>query len=230
MRGYRERPRSPHPGSGCIWVWGRQQEGGETALQRLVPPKRLAAAVSADFVERLSAWWAGGGKVLIASDGSLKKIRVPGRKELVPQGSTGWVYGLAPADFPKDEPNETMPVSAVEWLGSSGKSIDLSPWMTPFSFICETAAAAGTIAHLAQACVQGVRSPGRLVIYSDNAGMIQVLQGMSTRKHNVWCKTVGFGWWGLIKRGVMELTRRGGTWQAVWVRSHAERRRKPGES
>ena len=158
VRGYRERPRSPRPGSGCLWVWGRQQEEGETALQRLVPPKRLAAAVSADFVERLSAWWAGGGKVLIASDGSLKKIRVPGRKELVPQGSTDWVYGLAPADFPEDEPNETM--SAVEWLGSSGKSIDLSPWMTPSSFICETAAAAGAIAHLAQACMQGVRSPG----------------------------------------------------------------------
>ena len=158
-------------------------------LQRLVPPKRLAAAVSADFVERLSAWWAGGGKVLIASDGSLKKIRLPGRKELVPQGSTGWVYGLAPADFPEDEPNETM--SAVKWLGSSGKSIDLSRWMTPSSFICETAAAAGAIAHLVQACVQGVRSPGRVVIYSDNAGMIQVLQGMPTRKHNAWRKTVG---------------------------------------
>jgi hypothetical protein len=103
------------------------------------------------------------------------------------QGSSGWVYGLAPADFPEDEPNETM--SAVEWLGSSGKSIDLSPWMTPSSFICETAAAAGAIAQLAQACVQGVRSPGRLVIYSDNAGMIQVLQGIPTRKHNAWRKT-----------------------------------------
>ena len=41
--------------SGCIWVWGRQQEEGKTALQRLVPSKRLATAVSADFVERLSA-------------------------------------------------------------------------------------------------------------------------------------------------------------------------------
>jgi hypothetical protein len=164
---------------------------------------------------------------LIASDGSLKKIRVPGRKELVPQGSTGWVYGLSPADFPEDDPNET--VSVVEWLGSAGKSIDLSPLMTPSSFICETAAAAGAIAHLAQACLQGVSSPGRLVVYSDNAGMIQVLQGMPTRKHNAWRKTVGVGWWGLIKRGVRELTRRGGTWQAVWVRSHAERRRKPGE-
>ena len=148
----------------------------------MVLPKRIAAEASVDFVERLSAWWAGWGKVLIASGGSLKKIRVPGRKELVPQGSTGWVYGLAPADFPEDEPNETM--SAVEWLGSSGKLIDLSPWMTPSSFICETAAAAGVIAHLAQACVQGVRLPGRLVVYSDNAWMIQVLQGMPTRKHN----------------------------------------------
>ena len=64
---------------------------------RLVAPKRLAAAVTADFVERLRAWWEGGGKVLIASDGSLKKARLPGRKELVPQGSTGWVYGLDPA-------------------------------------------------------------------------------------------------------------------------------------
>ena len=100
---------------------------------------------------------------------------------------------MAPADFPEDDPNETM--SAVEWLGSSGKSIDLSPSMTPSSFICETAAAAGAIAQLAQACVQGVRSPGRLVIYSDNAGMIQVvLQGMPTRKHNAWRKTVGVGW------------------------------------
>jgi hypothetical protein len=172
-------------------------------------------------VERLRAWWAGGGKVLIASDGSLKKIRLPGRKELVPQGRTGWVYGLAPADFPEDKPNETM--SAVEWLGSSGKSIDLSRWMTPSSFICERAAAAGAIAHLAQACVQGVRSPGRhgVVIYSDNAGMIQVLQDMPTRKHNAWRKTVGVGWWGLIKRGVLELTRRGGIWQAVLVRRAA---------
>ncbi len=210
VTGYREPPRSPRPGSGCLWVWGRQQEEGKTALQRLVPPKRLAAEVSADFVERLSAWWAGGGKVLIASDGSLKKIRVPGRKELV------WVYGLAPADFQEDEPNETVRV--VEWLGSSGKSINLSPWMTPSLFICEIAAAAGAIAHLAQACEQGVRAPGRVVVYSDNAGMIQVLQGLPTRKHNAWRKTVGVGWWGLIKRGVMELTRRVGTWQAVWGR------------
>ncbi len=131
---------------------GGGQGGAATAA--VVPPKRITAEVSVDFVERLRAWWAGGGKVLIASDGSLKKIRVPRRKELVPQGSTGWVYGLAPADFPEDEPNET--VSAVEWLGSSGKSIDLSPWMTLSSFICETAATAGAIAHLAQACVQGV--------------------------------------------------------------------------
>ncbi len=56
-----------------------------------------------------------------------------------------------------------------------------------------------------------------------------MLQGVPTRKHNAWRKTVGVGWWGLIKRGLLELTRRGGTWGAVWVRSHAERRRKPGE-
>ena len=73
--------------------------------------------------------------------------------------------------------------------------------MTPSSFICETAAAAGAIAHLAQACEQGVRSPGRVVVYSDNAGMIKVLQGIPTRKYNAWCKTVGVVWWGLIKRG-----------------------------
>ena len=68
-------------------------------LPRVVTPNRFAAEVTADFVDRLSASWGGGGKVLIASDGSLKKVRLPGRKELVPQGSTGWVYGLAPADF-----------------------------------------------------------------------------------------------------------------------------------
>ena len=132
-------------------------------------------------------------------------------------------------DFPEDNPNETM--SDVEWFGSSGKSIDLSPWMTPSSFVCETAAAAGAIAHLAQACVQGVSLAGRVVMYSDNAGMIMIqgLQGLPTRKHNAWRKTVGVGWWSLIKRGLLELTRRGGTWGAVWVRSHAERRRKPGE-
>ena len=60
--------------------------------------------------------------MLIASDGSLKKIRLPGRKELVPQGSTGWVYGLAPADFPEDNPNETM--SDVAWFGSSLREVD----------------------------------------------------------------------------------------------------------
>ena len=228
VRGYKERPRKPRPGEGCIWVWGRRQEAGGVALPRGVPPSRFAAEVSADLVDRLSAWWEGGGKVLIASDGSLKKVRMPGRKELVPQGSTGWVYGLAPADFPEDEPNDAM--CAVEWLGSSGKAIDLSRWMTPSSFICETAAAAGAIANLAQACVQGIRLPGRVVVYSDNAGMVQVLQGLPTRKHNAWRKTVGVGWWGMIKRGLLALTRRGGTWQAVWVRSHAERRRKPGEA
>ena len=228
VRGYRERPRKPRPGAGCIWVWEGQQAAGVVVQPRLVAPKRLATEVTADLVDRLRGWWEGGGKVLIASDGSLKKVRLPGRKELVPQGSTGWVYGLAPADFQEDEPNETM--SAVEWLGSSGKSIDLSRWMLPSSFICETAAAAGAIANLAQACVQGIRSPGRVVVYSDNVGMVQVLQGLPTRKHNAWRKTVGVGWWGMIKRGLLELTRRGGTWQAVWVRSHAERRRKEGEA
>jgi hypothetical protein len=82
----------------------------------------------------------------------------------------------------------------VEWIESSGKSIDLTPWMTPSSFICDTAAAAGAIAQLVQACVQGVRSPGCVVLYSDNVGMIQVLQRMQTRKHNAWRKTVGVGW------------------------------------
>jgi hypothetical protein len=101
--------------------------------------------------------------------------------------------------------------------------------MTPSSFICETAAAAGAIAQLAQACVQGVRSPGRVVLYSDNAGMIQLLQVMQTSKNNAWRKTVGVGWWGMIKRGMLELTQRGGSWGTFWGRSHAERRRKPGE-
>ena len=85
---------------------------------RVVTPSRFAPEVTADLVDRLSTWWEGGGKVLIASDGSLKTVRLPGRKALVPQGSTGWVYGLAPADFPEDEPNESR--CAVEWLGSSG--------------------------------------------------------------------------------------------------------------
>ena len=99
------------------------------------------------------------------------------------------MYGLAPAEFPEDEPNEAM--SDGEWLGSTGKAIHLSPWMTPSSFVCETAAAAGAIAHLGQACVQGVNLPGRVVVYSDNAGIIQVLQGLPTRKHNAWRKTAG---------------------------------------
>jgi hypothetical protein len=59
--------------------------------------------------------------------------------------------------------------------------------------------------------------------------MIQVLQAMKTRKHSAWRKTVGMGWWGMIKSGRLELTRRVGSWRALGVRSHAERRRKPGE-
>ncbi len=48
----------------------------------------VAEAVAPAFVERFRAWWEGGGKVCIALDGSLKRIRLPGRKELVPQGGT----------------------------------------------------------------------------------------------------------------------------------------------
>ena len=59
--------------------------------------------------------------------------------------------------------------------------------------------------------------------------MITVLQRLPTRKHNACRKTVGVGRWGMIKRGLLELIRKGGTWGAFWIRSHAERRRKPAE-
>ena len=120
------------------------------------------------------------------------------------------MYVLAPADFQEEDPNEVM--RDAEWIESSVKSLELSPWRTLAPFICETAAAAGAVAHLAQECVQGVITPERVVLYSDNAGTIQVLQGIQTRKHNAWRKTVGVGWWGIIQRGLLEITRRGWSW------------------
>ena len=104
------------------------------------------------------------------------------------------MLGLAPADFKDEAPNTDQ--SAVEWLPGVGRSIPLSRWMNPSSFICETAAAAGALACIATACAEGVLSPGRVTLYSDNKGMIQVLQGLDGRKHNAWRKTVGVGWWG----------------------------------
>jgi hypothetical protein len=77
--------------------------------------------------------------------------------------------------------------------------------MNPSSFICETAAAAGALACIATACSAGVISPGSLTLYSDNKGMIQVLQGSVGRKHNAWRKTIGVGWWGMIHRAVATL-------------------------
>ena len=97
--------------------------------------------------------------------------------------------------------------------------------MNPFSFICETAAAAGALACIATACTDEVLSPVRVTLYSDNKGVIQALQGLDGRKHNAWRKTVGVGWWGVIRRATEVLVSRGGEWDSHWVRSHAERRR-----
>ena len=65
----------------------------------------------------MNAWWARGGKVLIASDGSLKHIRAA-------EGGAGWVLGLAPVDVKDEAPNTDQ--SAVEWLPGVGRSIPLS--------------------------------------------------------------------------------------------------------
>ncbi len=54
-------------------------------------PPKTETTVAETFVERVRAWWESGGKVCIASDDSLKRIRVPGRNGLAPQGSE---YGL----------------------------------------------------------------------------------------------------------------------------------------
>ena len=89
----------------------------------------------------------------------------------------------------------------VEWIDSSGRSIELSQWITPSSFICETAAAAKLSPISPRRVCKGSDHRDEVVLYSDNAGMIQVLRGMQTRKHNVWRKTVGVGLWGMIKRG-----------------------------
>ena len=121
----REAPLKPHSAEGRLWVWETQQEVGEEAPLHLALPPTVGSTVASAFVERARAWWEGGGKVCIASNGSLKRIRLPDRKELVPLGSTGWVYGSAPAEFQEGEPNEAM--GDVEWKESSGKSIDLSP-------------------------------------------------------------------------------------------------------
>jgi hypothetical protein len=102
--------------------------------------------------------------------------------------------------------------------------------MNASSFICETAAAAGALTCLATACAAGVVCPGRLTLYSDSKGMIQVLQELDGRKQNAWRKTVGVGWWGMIRRAVAALVARGGQWGSYWVRSHAERRRADGEA
>jgi hypothetical protein len=104
------------------------------------------------------------------SDGFLKHIRAAGGRELVPRGGAGWVLGLAPADFKDEAPNTDQ--SAVEWLPGVGRSIPLSRWMNPSSFICETAAAAGALACIATACADGVLSPERVTLYSDNKGVI----------------------------------------------------------
>ena len=119
-----------------------------------------------EVAARLNAWWERGGKVLIATDGSLKHFRVAGGRELIPKGGAGWVFGLAPAEFREEAPNTDQ--SAVEWLSEVGRSIPLSRWMNPSSFICETAAAAGALACIATACSAGVISPGSLTLYSDN--------------------------------------------------------------
>ncbi len=120
----------------------------------------------------------------------------------------GWVLGLAPVDVKDEAPNTDQ--SAVEWLPGVGRSIPLSRWMNPSSFICETAAAAGALACIATACAEGVLSPGRVPLFSDNKGMIQVLQGLDGGKHNAWRKTVGVGWWGMIRRATEVLVSRGG--------------------
>jgi hypothetical protein len=54
------------------------------------------------------------GKVLIATDGSLKQFRVAGARALIPREGAGWVFGLAPAEFKDEAPNTDQ--SAVEWL------------------------------------------------------------------------------------------------------------------
>jgi hypothetical protein len=130
----------------------------------------------------------------------------------LPRGGTGCVFGLAPADFKEEVPNTEQ--AAVEWLPGVGRSIPLSRWMNPSSLICETAAAAGALDCLAKACEDGLLNPGSVMLYSNNKGMIQVLQGLSGRKHSAWWKTVGVGWWGMIRRATEALVSRGGTWRS----------------
>ena len=100
------------------WMVGDDPKGGGSATAPT--GDILAPAVAA----RLNEWWASGGKVLIATDGSLKHIRVAGGRELVPRGGAGWVFGLAPAEFKDEAPNTDQ--SGVEWLAGVGRSIPLS--------------------------------------------------------------------------------------------------------
>jgi hypothetical protein len=86
------------------------------------------------------------------------------------------------------------------------------------------------LACIATACTEGVLFPGSVTLYSDNKGVIQVLQGLDGRKHNASRKTVGVGWWGMIRRAAAVLVARGGQWGSYWVRNHAERRRQDGEA
>ncbi len=191
VRAFRASPRWPDQKRKCLWVWGESAAAAAPAAPAHEPTTVTGEILAPGVAARLNAWWESGGKVLIVTDGSLKHIRAAGGRELVPRGGAGWVFGLAPAEFKDEAPNTDQ--SAVEWLPGVGCSIPLSRWMNPSSFICETAAAAGALACIATACAEGVLFPGSLTLYSDNKGMIQVLQGLDGRKHNAWRKTVGVG-------------------------------------
>ena len=73
------------------------------------------------------------------------------------------MYVLAPADFQEEDPNEVM--RDAEWIESSVKSLELSPWRTLAPFICETAAAAGAVAHLAQECARSYNTRTSGIIF-----------------------------------------------------------------
>ena len=109
---------------------------GEEAPLQLASPPTVGAAVASAFVERVWAWWEGGGKVCLYSVGRLTQTdQAAGEEGTSPTGEHGLGVWVSTSRFSPSPCEANKAMRGVEWIESSGKSIDLTPWMTPSSFI-----------------------------------------------------------------------------------------------
>ena len=94
VRAFRASPRWPNQKRKCLWVWGESAPAAAPAALAHAPTAPTGDILAPAVAARLNEWWASGGKVLIATDGSLKHIRVAGggssSREGVRDGCSGW--------------------------------------------------------------------------------------------------------------------------------------------